>query len=710
MKKLGLILIIVMALSMIPVNALDIKIGEHKAIIDVPQIGVVETDSSFIVDSGSHIEYFKGSTGYDMIKTPSGETLVASQRWTVEYLSGTNWKQAGIPYDVTHTQVNESVEVSRYYTDYANTEIEVKAKTTPEFGTKTDIIINSGEDRNYRIVWSLDGINNDLVSYDENSVTFTSSTDWITIDWNDAFNQYGAITDFEVTDSAGGKKLEVIFNVGLVKQGESLVLDPTYLDSYDISNRNSFRVMADHHPSDSGFASAYGQSFTSGGGGPILGAVFVVEKNGAPTGNVVATLYAHAGVYGTSSVGTGAVLATSDVFDVSTAPAAFDFINFTFTGAEQYVLTAATYYVIMIEKTAGGTFDGADNLYVGVDTTAPSHDGNTVYYENGGWLSLNTRDTIFYVIGAPATAPVNVALTPTPIISLNTPGWVNVTVQDANGVTDLNTVTIQVNTTSDSENFTLRWTQAGDAFSEVSDLENIVVLNPESVRANINATYDLISFNFNITGGQSGQCTVRVTTIDDGALSDVDLYVDAFEFSYYNWNPTADLVDRAFEQFGIIGYLTTITTWVSGISNRFESSLTRLLELILLQFTVIEQVYNFFTTWATDLFAIALTFSTFYHQIMDGTSPWIQPIYNLGNFWDLIGYDLWAPAAPALLFIWWIYSVPERAKQTVGGEIQVFLNDINTAIGLISYFVSIFTSVANAIINYVYGLFPSITP
>jgi len=54
--------------------------------------------------------------------------------------------------------------------------------------------------------------------------------------------------------------------------------------------------------------------------------------------------------------------------------------------AEQYVLTAATYYVIMIEKTAGGTFDGADNLYVGVDTTAPSHDGNTVYYEKW-WLA-----------------------------------------------------------------------------------------------------------------------------------------------------------------------------------------------------------------------------------------------------------------------------------------------------------------------------------
>ena len=131
--------------------------------------------------------------------------------------------------------------------------------------------------------------------------------------------------------------------------------------------------------------------------------------------------------------------------------------------------------------------------------------------------------------------------------------------------------------------------------------------------------------------------------------------------------------------------------------------------MILLQFTVIEQVYGFFTGWATDLFAVALTFSTFWQSIMDGSSPWVQPIYDLGNIWDLIGYDTWAPAVPMLLFIWWIDSLPKRAAQTVGGEIQVFINDLNTAIGLISYFVSIFMLVANTIIDRVYGLFPSIT-
>ena len=324
--------------------------------------------------------------------------------------------------------------------------------------------------------------------------------------------------------------------------------------------------------------------------------------------------------------------------------------------------------------------------------------------------SIMVQDTADHAIYIYETAqtPINIALDSDAIFSKDEYGWVNATVWDGNGVAEFDTVTIQVNTTGDSENFTLRWTQATNTFSEVSDLDNICTLGT-SVRTNFNVTTDIISFNFTITGGQAGVCDVRLTTIDDVALSDVDLYASEFTFDYYDFNPTADLIDAAFEQFGIIGYMTSITTWINGMVSKFESSLTRILALILLQFTVIEQVYGFFTGYATSIFAIALTFSTFWQSIMDGTSPWVQPLYDLGNFWDLIGYDSWAPAVPMLLFIWWIDSIPKRAAQTVGGELQVFINDINTAIGLISYFVSIFSYVANTIIDRIYGLFPAIT-
>jgi len=707
-KKLGLILILIIAFSIIPANAIDLQAAKHIFDQEIKPVSVTETDSSFIVDGGSHIEYFKGSTGYDMIKTPSGETMVASQRWTVEYLSGTKWKQVGIPYEVTHTQMKESVEVSRHYTDYASTEIEVKAKTNPELGTKTDIIITSGEDRFYRIVWNLDGINNELVSYDDNSVTFTSSTDWITIDWSDAFNQYGDITDFEVSDTAGGKKLEVIFNVGLIKQGESLTLDPKLIDSYTSGGGNV--SLRDFHPSAAG-NSAAGQWFNVSVtvvGYNISTAQFSLKKVGNPTGNAHAVLYNATGTPGVNGTPTGAALATSNNFDVSTLTGGYVWKTFTFSGVNKVPLQNGTNYFIVYQNPTVGTIDNANYVDFQADSTAPTHYGNLVTWGLAQWISSAANDGMFRVY-ATIPDPQIKGFTATTTFSLNQPGWVNVTVQDDDGVANINTVTIQVNTTSDAENFTLRWTQAGDAFTEILDPDNICTLNPESVRANINVTHDIISFNFNITGGQSGLCDVLVTVIDDGALSDIELFVSAFTFSYFNWNPTADLVDSAFEQFGIIGYLTTITTWISGLVTKFESSLTRILALVLLQFTVIEQVYAFFTGWATDLFATALTFSTFYHQIMDGTSPWIQPIYAIGNFWDLIGYDSWAPAVPMLLFIWWLNSMPKRAAQTVGGEFQVFLNDINTAIGLISYFVSIFSYVANAIIDRVYGLFPAIT-
>ena len=378
-------------------------------------------------------------------------------------------------------------------------------------------------------------------------------------------------------------------------------------------------------------------------------------------------------------------------------------------GAQQQGITTDGTNIWVIDKTAKlvakytmpgiyvSNFTATD---VGADAVGIATDGENL------WILERTQEEV-YVYNT--FAPTNAAISADAIFSLDQSGWFNVTVTELNGVTNLDTVTIQVNTTGDSQNFTLRWTQATNAFSEVSDLSNICVLNPESIRVNVNYTTDIIAFNFNITGGQSGLCDVRVTSIDDNALSDIDLYSNAFTFSFYNWNPTADLIDSAFEQFGIIGYLTTITTWINGLVSKFESSLTRVLALILLQFTVIEQVYNFFSNWATDLIVVALQFSTFYHQIMDGTSPWLNPLYDLGNIWNLIGYDSWAPAAPALLFIWWITSIPERGKQTVGGELQVFLNDINTVIGLISYFVSIFSYVANTIIDYVLRILPGVT-
>ena len=70
---------------------------------------------------------------------------------------------------------------------------------------------------------------------------------------------------------------------------------------------------------------------------------------------------------------------------------------------------------------------------------------------------------------------------------------------------------------------------------------------------------------------------------------------------------------------------------------------------------------------------------------------------------------VWFLGGTSLSLILWFDSLDKRGAQTVGGVPQVFINDINTAIGLISYFIGVFSFVANTIIDRVYGLFEALT-
>ena len=316
-----LFLIILLSSLILPVQALDVARVDPVELARVDPIVQEVTDK--IVDEGTHFtvlggvntQYYAGSTGYDRILTPENETMVASQRWTVEYLSGKHWKSIGVPYEV----VSDGETVTRRYRDYLGTQIEVIYRPGFE-GTKADVVIDSGEDRVYRIIWEFDGINNDLVSYGENFVNFTGLDDWITVDWSDAFNQYGNITSYEVSSSSNGKKLDIIFNVGLVKKGDRLILDPIIIDSYGVANFGALDTLTSTHPSASGAKSAWYQSFEAPVTANLSSVQFYIRKTLSPTGNAVAVLYAHTGTFGTSSAPTGAALATSDEVDVPSLP------------------------------------------------------------------------------------------------------------------------------------------------------------------------------------------------------------------------------------------------------------------------------------------------------------------------------------------------------------------------------------------------------
>jgi len=110
---------------------------------------------------------------------------------------------------------------------------------------------------------------------------------------------------------------------------------------------------------------------------------------GAPTGDITATLYAHDGTYGTSSVGTGGVLATSEAVPATRLRSAYDEIEFVFNTPVE--MTGGAYYMIGVEFA-----DDVSN-YVqvdGVETTG--HDGNRAD-NDGSWNTDDTDDLWFRV-------------------------------------------------------------------------------------------------------------------------------------------------------------------------------------------------------------------------------------------------------------------------------------------------------------------------
>jgi len=165
----------------------------------------------------------------------------------------------------------------------------------------------------------------------------------------------------------------------------TLSLNPLSLDdSYSETNQDSVSSL-------SGSGNGIGQAFTSNGG-IITSAKFNLSAAGAVTGTIVADLYAITGSYGTTAVGTGSPLATSDSVDVSILTTSPTLITFRFSGANLYLMTAGVHYVILcrIVSTSG-------SIRVGIDVSSPSHFGNWSVLNSGSWTPDSGRDACFYI-------------------------------------------------------------------------------------------------------------------------------------------------------------------------------------------------------------------------------------------------------------------------------------------------------------------------
>lgn len=175
------------------------------------------------------------------------------------------------------------------------------------------------------------------------------------------------------------------------------------LDSYSEANRDANKSISGGLANQRRYA-----AFDSGAGGELDLAQFFLIRLGTPTGSVYARIYAHSGTYGTSGIPTGSALAESDPIDVTTiSDVAHELKTFLFSGVNRIALAPATNYCLSVEFTGG---DGSNGLRVGVDSSSPSHAGNSGDFGSGSWTVDAASDTCFYVNGVSVVAMKRVAM------------------------------------------------------------------------------------------------------------------------------------------------------------------------------------------------------------------------------------------------------------------------------------------------------------
>lgn len=176
----------------------------------------------------------------------------------------------------------------------------------------------------------------------------------------------------------------------------------TEIDSFTRETGYSGFDLRTVHPSQTSWYSALGISFKTPSTGYFLSRVVwyircVNHPSNCPTGELVARLYSHSGIYGTSSL-PGNFLAESDPVDPMTIPSNYTYISFYFSGRNRHYLAPNSYYcVALIAKS--GTFNDVKKIRQRGDLDTSTHDGNSFLYYSGSWSILGNREFNFYVGG-----------------------------------------------------------------------------------------------------------------------------------------------------------------------------------------------------------------------------------------------------------------------------------------------------------------------
>ena len=146
-----------------------------------------------------------------------------------------------------------------------------------------------------------------------------------------------------------------------------------------------------------------GESFAVDISRVLSTAKFRLSKQGSPTGDMVAKIYAHSGTYGTSSVPTGSALATSAVVTAASLTTSSAWVDFAFSGANAITLSASTDYCLALEYTSTSS-NSSNYVKVGLDATSPTYSGNPFI---GTWSALELD---FFNTSAQVTSPFGMSL------------------------------------------------------------------------------------------------------------------------------------------------------------------------------------------------------------------------------------------------------------------------------------------------------------
>jgi len=341
------------------------------------------------------VDFYKNTFGYNVIHFQNGSVLVYNERFYLEYSQGQNWKPIGTAYSLSYVKINDyAYNVTRFYTDYLGTTFNVTYLIRSFSSIKNEIRVHVAQSNVYRLRWEENGITFPNYSLEGNGLNFWEEDSYIRFDWSDVYEAFGDITSWAVGSVAQGRKLDIMFSLGSLMAGSNLIIDPI-IDGFNSATQLTKYIEA-LHPSSTSSKSAVGQSFSPSVDCKLTSVKFRLSKSNSPTGTAYVKLYSHSGTFGTSSV-PNTLLATSDSYNVASLPTAGTWIEFTFSGSEQYELAAGEYYCLDFGEVASGTLDTTNRIRFIVSSTV--YLGNCFVYASSSWAADATSDALFYVYG-----------------------------------------------------------------------------------------------------------------------------------------------------------------------------------------------------------------------------------------------------------------------------------------------------------------------